>query len=351
VINEMGADALRFALLHGPEPSQDQRMSPPRLEDARNFANKLWNAARFVLGSRPAEIAADAPLETPAGAALSAADEWILQRCAATLAAVDHAYAEYQFGEAARLLYDAIWSDYCDWYLEMAKPALAADATADARTATWRTLTWVLDRYLRLLHPLMPHVTEAIWQRLPHAPDDPDLLIVAPWPDIPARGAAGQSGAGVEMLKEMITAIRGARAESGIAAADIVDAWIYFKQPQAREAFESLRTVVERLARIRSTVVDDRSELAAAGEGAMAVIAASGEARVRRSDSDRARERTRLDKELANARAHLGASDKRLADDNFVGRAPAAVVDQARRRAAELRDQVTSLTARLEENS
>jgi valyl-tRNA synthetase len=149
----------------------------------------------------------------------------------------------------------------------------------------------------------------------------------------------------------MITAIRGARAESGIAAADIVDAWIYFKQPQAREAFESLRTVVERLARIRSTVVDDRSELAAAGEGAMAVIAASGEARVRRSDSDRARERTRLDKELANARAQLDASDKRLADDNFVGRAPAAVVDQARRRAAELRDQVTSLTARLEENS
>ena len=351
VINEMGADALRFALLHGPEPSQDQRMSAPRLEDARNFANKLWNAARFVVGSRPAEIAADAPLAAPAEGALSAADEWILGRCAATLAAVDHAYAEYQFGEAARLIYDAIWSDYCDWYLEMAKPALATGASAESRSATWRTLTWVLDRYLRVLHPLMPHVTEAIWQRLPHAPDDPDLLIVAPWPEIPARAAAGAAGAGVELLKDMITAIRGARAESGIAAADVVDAWICFKQPQAREAFDSLRTVVERLARIRSTVVDDQSALAAAGEGAMAVIAASGEARVRRSDADRARERARLEKELANVSTQLDASDKRLSDANFVGRAPAAVVDQARRRAAELRDQVTSLTARLEENS
>ena len=326
-------------------------MSAPRLEDARNFANKLWNAARFVVGSRPAEIAADAPLAAPAEGALSAADEWILGRCAATLAAVDHAYAEYQFGEAARLIYDAIWSDYCDWYLEMAKPALATGASAESRSATWRTLTWVLDRYLRVLHPLMPHVTEAIWQRLPHAPDDPDLLIVAPWPEIPARAAAGAAGAGVELLKDMITAIRGARAESGIAAADVVDAWICFKQPQAREAFDSLRAVVERLARIRSTVVDDQSALAAAGEGAMAVIAASGEARVRRSDADRARERARLEKELANVSTQLDASDKRLSDANFVGRAPAAVVDQARRRAAELRDQVTLLTARLEENS
>lgn len=149
----------------------------------------------------------------------------------------------------------------------------------------------------------------------------------------------------------MITAIRGARAESGVAAADIVDAWILFRQPAARTAFDSLRTVVERLARIRSTVVDDRSGLAAAGEGAMAVISASGEARVRRSAADRARERARLEKELANVKAQLDASDRRLSNANFVGRAPAEVVDQARRRAAELRDQVTLLTSRLEENS
>ena len=351
VINEMGADALRFALLHGPEPSQDQKMSTPRLEDARNFANKLWNAARFVVGSRPQEIAVGAPLERPRGDALSPADEWILERCAVTTAAVDSAYAGYQFGEVARLVYDAIWSDYCDWYLEMAKPALAAEAATEARIATWRTLTWVLDRYLRLLHPLMPHVTEAIWQRLPHLPDDADLLIVAQWPEMPVRDAAGGRGAGVELLKDLITAIRGARAESGIAAPDVVDAWIYFKQPAAREAFESLRTVVARLARIDTTVVDEQKELDAAGTGSMAVIVGSGEARLRRSDADRARERARLEKELANVKAQLDASESRLADAKFVGRAPAAVVDQARRRAAELRDQLTSLSARLEENS
>src|SRR3954454_9880332 len=162
VINQMGADALRFALLNGPEPSQDQKMSTPRLEEGRNFGNKLWNAARFVVNSRPAEIAADEPITPPAATDLGTADEWILQRCATTGAALQAADAGYEFRRVAHLLYNAIWSEYCDWYLEMAKPALGADAPAERRVATWRTLAYVLDRYLRLLHPLMPHVTEEI---------------------------------------------------------------------------------------------------------------------------------------------------------------------------------------------
>jgi valyl-tRNA synthetase len=350
VIEEMGADALRFALLNGPEPSQDQRMSTPRLEEGRNFANKLWNAARFVIASRPAEGAKDEPLTPPAVSDLGAADEWILERCERTVEAVEAAYAGYEFGRVAHLLYDAIWSDFCDWYLEMAKIALSTDGQPARRGATWRTLAWVLDRYLRLLHPLMPHVTEEIWGRTPHLPEDSELLIVAPWPtaqDAPALASVAQSRAqGVSGLIELITAVRAARAEAGIQAADIIDASIWLPEGPARAAFADLKPSVDRLARIRSTTVDGRTALDDAAN-ALAVVTSFGEARLIRSDTDLVRERTRLEKELRNAQAALEASDSRLEDPNFTGRAPAAVVEQAQRRAAELREQVAALRARL----
>ncbi len=352
VIDEMGADALRFALVNGPEPSQDQKMSRPRLEEGRNFANKLWNAARYVLSARPAEVAPETPLAPPAPADTGAADEWILERCASTVANVEAAYAQYEFGRVAHLLYDAIWSEYCDWYLEMAKGALGEGSTPERRVATWQTLAWVLDRYLRLLHPLMPHVTEEIWSRLPHLADDPDLLIVASWPSpdggeavsaLEARRAAGVSG-----LIDLITAVRAARAEAGIGAGDTVDATIWLPDGATRAAYDDLKPVVERMARIRSTTVAERTALDAQPTPAtLAVMTPIGEARLLQSDADLARERARLEKELRNAQAALDATDKRLEDPNFTGRAPASVVEQTQRRALELREQVAALRSRL----
>ncbi len=190
-IDEMGADALRFALVHGLAPGADVRMSRAKLEGARNFGNKLWNAARFVLGARPIEVHETAPLTLPDAADLGPAERWILDRCAATIEAASRAHDAYQMGEVTRLLHEAIWSEYCDWYLELAKASLSDPAaTPAARAATWRTLAWVLERYVRLLHPIMPFITEAIWARLPHEPGDPDLLIVADWP---ARGARARA--------------------------------------------------------------------------------------------------------------------------------------------------------------
>ena len=184
VIDEVGADALRFALVNGTAPGMDQRLSPSRLEGARNFANKIWNASRYVLSQRPAGAAGGRrSCRCPAAESLGPAEHWILARCAATLREVDAAYASFQFAEATRLLHAAIWSEYCDWYLELAKTQLAPERPVAVRVATWQVLAWVLDRYLRVLHPVMPHITEHIWAHLPKSPDDPDLLIVARWPD------------------------------------------------------------------------------------------------------------------------------------------------------------------------
>jgi len=349
VIEQLGADALRFALLYGPEPTQDQKMSTPRLEAARNFANKIWNAARFVLGSWPAEIAPAAPLEPPDRDALSPADEWILERCARTTEMVERAYAEYQFGEVARTLHDAIWSEFCDWYVELAKTNLGSDAPAQARVATWRTLAWVLDRYLRLLHPLMPFVTEEIWQRTPHLAGDPELLIVAPWPDSSAEtGRTGADGAAVPSLIELVTAIRAARAQSGIEPREYLDAVVHLPDPGQARVYAALKPAMERLARIRTVDLVAQAP-AESPSGALSVVTRSGSAWLLRSDADRVKDRARLEKELRNLEGQAAAAERRIADPSFVDRAPAQVVEQARRRLTELSEQMAAVRARLEE--
>jgi valyl-tRNA synthetase len=345
-ISTAGADALRFALIHGTSPGNDQKFRPERLEDARNFANKLWNAGRFVLGARPDDVPHDAPLALPADTELGPAEHWILARCVATTESAERAYAEFQFGEATRLLYDAIWSEYCDWYLELAKVQLAQPAR---RAATWQVLVWVLDRYLRLLHPVMPHITEEMWSRLPHAATDGELLIVAGWPaptDAPSS-ADPAIAAAVESLIELIGDIRAARAESGIAAGATLDARIWLADEQLRVAFAGLRPAIGRLARIEAVLVGDRTELEAGAAMELAVVSAAGDARLARSGADVERERERLARELERARGQLAQADKLLADTNFTRRAPPAVVQQARARAAELRQRV----ARLSESS
>jgi valyl-tRNA synthetase len=273
------------------------------------------------------------------------AEHWILARCEATLGAVESAYADFEFGEVARLLYEAIWNEYCDWYVELAKIGLAdTSASEGKKRAIWSTLTWVLDRYLRLLHPLMPMLTEEIWGKLPHRAGDPDLLIVAPWPMAgdTAVTADKRAAEGAAALIELVTAIRSARAESGIEAGDILPAHFWLADGSARAAYADMAGAVARLARVTPTLVDDRSALA----DGIAVVTPVGEARLSQSAEHRERERARLEKELASLKAQLASANARLSDANFVDRAPKAVVDEARKRAQELQTQVDALTAR-----
>jgi valyl-tRNA synthetase len=348
-IDETGADALRFALIHGATPGLDQRFGRAKVEHARNFANKLWNATRFVVGARPATIPDDAPRGEPDERLLGPAERWLRSRAAATVQAVDEGMGAYAFGEVTRILYDAIWSEFCDWGLELAKVRLADESLpAVEREATWWTLVESLDTYLRLLHPVMPFVTETLWAAIPHRSVDPELLITADWP------AAGERDPVIEArfdtLFETITAIRNARATARIDATSWLETHVALGD-EALPLFRDLAPAIERLARARPLGLHPRgAELPRPG-GSLEIVLPGGDAEatvLTGASDDAARlERGRLEKELAEAEGWLDAARARLANEAFVGKAPAAVVDGARARERELAEQVERLRERL----
>jgi len=352
VIDETGADALRFALIHGTTPGQDQRFGAAKLENARNFANKLWNATRFVVGARPPSIPADVERRLPDARHQGPVDRWLVSRAAATTAGVDAAMAAYAFAEVTRLLYDAIWNEFCDWGVEFSKVRLADEAVSvEEREATWWTLVEVLDTYLRLLHPIMPFVTEALWAALPHRAADPELLIVARWPGVGERDLEAETA--VADLVALVTEIRNARSSAKLPAADWLDTSVHIPA-ELGSTFEAVRPALARLARARplSRRLTPEELHADRRDGDLSIIvpARGIEALVRPASADdeaAARERARLERDLAEAEGWLEAARGRLANEDFTAKAPPAVVEAARAREAELADQVERLRTRL----
>ncbi len=348
VIDETGADALRFALIHGSAAGQDQRFGTAKLENARNFANKLWNATRFVAGARPASIAPDAERRLPDARHLGPAERWILSRASATVAAVDAAMADYAFGEVTRVLYDAIWNEFCDWGVELAKVRLADSSLPhEAHEATWWALVEALDTYLRLLHPVMPFVTEALWAAIPHRASDPGLLIVARWPAAVERDTETERQ--VSALIGLVGDLRNARTTAKLPAGEWLETRVHVPT-ELGAAFEALRPALERMARARPLHRELTPEAldATRAPGDLTVVAGAGdiEATIRPAAADEgasALERARLERELAEAEGWLAAARERLANESFMSKAPPAVVEGARAREAELADQVERL--------
>ncbi len=306
-----------------------------------------------MVGARPATIAEGAERRLPDVRHLGPGERWLLSRAAATTEAADGAMAAYAFGEVTRVVYEAIWNEYCDWGLELAKVRLADEGLSpDEREATWWTLVDVLDTYLRLLHPVMPFVTEALWAALPHRASDPDLLIVARWPGVGERDLEAEAEVGT--LIDLVTEIRNARAQAKLPAVDWLETLVYVP-PALGPTFEALRPAIERLARSRPLRRELTPEAlhATTRDGDLAVILGGGEIeaaiRPAQADDDAADlERERLERELGDAEGWLAAARERLANDAFVSRAPAAVVDGARAREAELAEQVARLRDRLD---
>ena len=320
---EIGADALRVALVSGNAPGVDQRLTESKLTGGRNFTNKLWNAARFVLGSRPETDAepADPPL----------AARWIGCRLAEATDRATRQLDSLDLSGYAATVHELAWSDYCDWFLEMAKVDLRREDATDAeRAATWRAATDGLGTILRLLHPLMPFVTEEIWSVLadvaPEAVRGEELLIRASWPAAGTRDEGAE--AAFDELATLIRGLRNLRTDAGAPAG----AWLPMRIDPADEAVASrLRAVaayVETLARVRPI------QVGADGERPPSIAPGPlGAAWLEIDASDSA---DRRDRQLAELDANIERVRSLLANEAFVARAPAAVVARERERLAAL---------------
>ena len=331
LIDSFGADALRFALFRAAAPGQDVPLAEEWVEGARRFANKLWNAARFVL-MQLGEVTPEEGLPDPGE--LQVEDRWILSRLDACLTETDAAWADYDLARASRAVYHFVWDEYCDWYLEFAK--LRDDA------ASKRVLAHVLDVALRLLHPLMPFITEEIWRTLRSTEA---TVMRSQWP-----AAAGlrdpEAEAAVEAVQEAVTELRRFRAEHGLAPARRID--VFARASAARRA--PLEAGVDGIRRLAGVERFDWLEEGSGLDGAVGTLMLT-EAELwvpLEGLIDLGEERERLERELAKAEGEIKRARGKLANESFTAKAPADVVEAERQKAAEWEETAATLRAQLE---
>jgi valyl-tRNA synthetase len=332
VIERYGADALRFALAFATVPGNDTNISEERIEQARNFANKLWNASRYVLLSL-----GDERPELPDGADLGVEDRWILSRLERTMQEVERSYQTYDFADISRALHRFIWGEYCDWYIEMSKLHLNGPR---ART-TKAVLLYVLDHILRVLHPVMPFVTEELWSHL--RPGDGSIMR-ARWPEVDGRRDEAVDGR-IERMQDLVAALRRLKVDHGIPQARRVRTSI---SPHGfDEELEELSDPIAALARLDSIDLVDRLPT---GPGTAKTITPAGiEASVSLGDViDVAKESERLRKRMAEAESEIARFEQKLANDQFVAKAPREVIDKERRKLEEARSNRDKLAGQLE---
>ena len=346
LIDEYGQDALRFTLLTGSSPGNDMKLAPSRVEANRNFANKIWQATRYVLGNlgdRASEFTPSADGLRPT-ADMDAADRWILGRYHRLVGNVTRLMETYQLGEAGRQIYDFLWGEYCDWYIEMTKVRFRGHDGVSADAAR-RVLVHVLGGCLHLLHPYMPFVTEALWQYLPHRGD---ALIVAPWP----RGGGRDTGIEEKMadFTDLVRGIRNARSEYNVEPARQIAAII-----AAGENTSFLRAhagALQSLAHIDGERLQIEEHLDDRPKKALTVVAGGCECYLPLAALvDLDRERSRIRGELERLDHEMARSEKLLANQNFLTKAPVAVVSKERDKLArysdlqaKLRDQLGTLS-------
>ena len=326
VINQYGADALRFTLVTGNSPGNDARYSDEKVAASRNFANKIWNAARFIHMNIDGH---DVPCALPE--TLSLEDQWIVSRFNTVAKEVTENLDKFELGMAVSKLYDFIWDDFCDWYIELAKRPLSGEDQAVAQN-TRQVLVWVLTHTLALLHPFMPFVTEEIWQSLPH---DGEALIVAPWPQYEEGRAFPQAEAEMKKVMELITAVRTRRSEMNVPPSK--KAHLYIETGDTA-AFEAEREAIAKLAYCSAVEIGESFPQA---EGSVTVVTAACRGYLPMDDLvDKKAETARLTKELEGAKKQLATAEAKLQNEKFISKAPQNVIDGVKDNAAKLREKV-----------
>ena len=370
VMDEYGTDALRFTLLTGSTPGNDMNLSLQRVEGNRNFANKLWNAARFVIANldklADSDVSPSSLSSETSGGNWTLADRWIRGRMAEAIAEVNRLFENYQYGEAGRQVYDFFWSEFADWYIEIAKLQLAPTAGASpveehgaGGERAWRTLdtlVYVLDQCMRLLHPFTPYVTEEIWQHLRTAclaaPDRPapdggwaDALIVAKWPIADDGRRTTDDVADFSHIMEIIRAIRNARSENKVELGKKIAATIVAGEKE--KLISSQREVIARLANIEPTQFRLFADLPERPKQAVTVVVGATEIYLPMAGLvDMGAERERLQKEISEFDKQIAKLESLLGSD-FANKAPAAVVDKERGRLAAAKESRAKLAERI----
>jgi valyl-tRNA synthetase len=337
VIEQYGADALRFMISTGITPGQDLRFHWEKVEQARNFANKIWNASRFVL------MNLDGDVDPQPGDNLGTADRWILHRLNETARDVTRLMDQYEFGETGRLLYDFIWDDFCDWYIEFSKLALNGSDPV-ARRSTLAVLVHVLDRILRLMHPFMPFLTEEIWQ---HLPGSGETISLAEWPAYDAGREAPDAVREMRQLMDVIRAVRNIRAEVNVAPRKKIELVI---KPADAEAERILARNVDYLKRFCNTESLAIDPAASAPDKAMSAVVTGAELYLPLAGLiDIGQEIARLKKELETLNKEVERASGKLANEGFVSKAPARVIEEERAKLRDYTERRDKVKARLVE--
>ncbi len=335
LIDEFGTDAMRFALTTGTAPGNDLRVGESKLEAGRNFANKLWNAARFVMTSLDGADAQSLEGWYDPRGVDHRQDRWVLHRLNVTIASVGDYLKTYELGEAQRVMYEFLWGEFCDWYIEMAKVRLR-----DGDGTPLRVLAHVLERTLRLLHPFMPFITEELWQallrRLPAEGDPPASIMVAAYPTADPGQVDLQAEREMRALVQMVRAIRNARAQLRIPAAQFLEAAVEANGLQDVVVQES--PAIRTLARVEPLRIVDAAAEGPAGHSMTLVVDPLVVRLPLAGVVDVSAERTRLGKELEECRSNLGRVSGLLSNPKFSGRAPEEVVERERERLGSLQE-------------
>jgi valyl-tRNA synthetase len=339
-MDRFGTDATRFTLARGSTPGSDEAISEDWAAGSRNFCNKLWNATRFALLNGAETTQPFGPLSGGTGtdrspAELNTADRWILSRLSHVIAEVDGLLEQFEFGKACEALYHFAWDEFCDWYLELAKVPLGSGDTVLADTGpagrTRQVLGFVLDQMLRLLHPVMPFVTDELWCAL----TGEDSVMVAAWPSFEFTDAKAEGEIG--SLMRLVTEVRQFRSGQGVRPGQRVPARLGGIEATPLAAHEdSVRAL------LRLTVPDDEFAASASllAEGITVELNLAGTV-------DVAAERKRLERDLAAARKEAESMTAKLGNEAFTARAPAAVIDKSRQRLAAAEADITRLESRI----
>lgn len=334
IIDAYGADALRFTLATGNSPGNDMRFSKDKVESSRNFANKIWNAARFILMNLDGH---DVPNELPKD--LSLADRWIVDSFNNTAKEVTENLEHFELGIAVQKLYDFLWDEFCDWYIEISKIRLNSGDEAAAQS-TRQVLVWVMSSTMQLLHPFMPYITEEIWQTLPHSGDS---IMVSKWPEYSKDHCFQQDAAEMRRIMDAVRAIRNRRAEMNVPPSRRTHLYI---ATAAKDTFRTGIPILERLAWASKVEIGPSFDIS----GAVTIVTPDAKVFIPTDELvDKKAELARLTKELQSAEKQYATAQAKLKNEKFLAKAPANVVEGVRQNAAKLADHIELIKSSMKE--